>query len=58
MRASDHAKVWQKASDDMGALLKTTGELSKDEWKLVSALQLPIALIAQAYREEAERNPE
>ena len=58
MRAEDHARVWQKASNDMGALLESKDKLNRDEWKLVSALQVPVALIAQAYREEAERNPE
>ena len=56
MRAADHSKVWSDASTNLS--MKAMGEPSADMTKVYHSLAVFCLAIAQAYREEAERNPE
>ncbi len=59
MRAADHARVWERAvtllDDDIGSLFDADEDDMADGIILFRAFS---HIIAQAYREEAERNPE
>ncbi len=62
MRAADHARVWERAvtllDEDIGVLMNAEDDIP---WEMADGLigfRAFARTIAQAYREEAERNPE
>ncbi len=59
MRARDHARVWERARDLQFERANEYGNLNlHDEIVSTGLMALLCHDIAQAYREEAERNPE
>ena len=59
MRAADHAKILRRAVDLLYEEAKSAAQIHRiEESANYTAMARGLRLIAQAYREEAERNPE